>query len=251
MRRVLVLTATMFLGTVTWAGETDKKAENAPDGAALLKMAASAVKSVKSVSYSADYKATGWLTKFVPNAVGKAALGERSKWDLEKFRSEVKITPAGSNETIELTAGCDGDVFFLIDPATKKAHQDMDPAVLGKQSRNVQRVLMKVLVDPQAFKDELKSEKIEWKGVESVNGEDCNVVAATLEGGQQNVWYLAKKDSLPRRLLRILPDRENPSGENGTTDLVLSGFSSNPKFSTDPFQLIVPEGFTRTDEFAP
>jgi outer membrane lipoprotein-sorting protein len=37
----------------------------------------------------------------------------------------------------------------------------------------------------------------------------------------------------------------------GGFSMVLSNLAVNPVLEKDPFQLVVPEGYTKTDEFAP
>jgi hypothetical protein len=247
----MVWTVLLGLSVTAFGQDSAPKGSESPDPASVLRKSAEAIKNLKAVSYEAEYRAGGWVTKFVPNVTGKAVLGERSKWGIEKFRSEVKLTPPGSTDTLELIAGCDGDAYFLIDPKTQKAHQDIDPAVLGKHTRNVQRILLRVLVDPEAFSEELKTGKLEWRGVESVEGVDCDVIYVTQEGQPEQFWYIARKDSLPRRLRRLPVNANEPNGEKGETDLTIRNVSVNPSSGADNFKLSVPEGFTRTEEFAP
>ena len=227
----------------------------------ILKKADEAIKKVDLVSYEADYTATSWLRKFVPDVKGTVVLGEESEWEVAKFRVEVSIrsdkssdesdektdAAGGMGEPLELTAGCDGDNFFLIDPGTKTVYRDMDPAVLGKHSRNLQRVLMREFTAKAPFEEELKAEEIKLEGTETVYDQECYKIR--LKTKESNaVWYFAKKDFLPRRVDRI---HKNGEGEEGMTKLVLSNLRIDPKLKVDPFSPNAPAGFKTTDDFAP
>ena len=215
----------------------------------ILKRADAAIKKVDRVSYNADYKATEWITAFVPAVTGKVVMGERSKHDIDRFFCQVKLQSAKSSETSEYTAGSDGDVFFVIDPKTKTAHQDMDPAVLGSEARNIQRVLLREFSAPDPFDDELKAEEIELKGSKPIGDEMCyEVYVKAKDAPPAMVWHFSTTDFLPRRVTRIY---KNDEGQEGTTELTLSDLVVNPKSAKDPFKLTVPPGFKKTDEFAP
>jgi len=100
----------------------------------------------------------------------------------------------------------------------------------------------------EPFEEALKAKEIELKGTADVAGVACDEIAVTSEDGQQRaIWYFAKEDHLPRRVVRIY---KNPEGKEGTTDLTLTNLVVNPRIA-DPFKPEVPPGFTKTDEFAP
>ena len=229
------------------AGESgDKKAE-LNEGRKILQKTAAALEKVKQVRYQAQYQGTGWVKQYVADVEGTAMLGEPSEYDIARFRCEVKLTPPKSEETVELTAGCDGNLFYLIDPKAKTAYVDMDDAVLGTQARNVQRVLIREFVAKEPLADDLKVEKVDLKGTTKVGDEDCHQVEVTQSEERKVVWFVSIKDSLPRRVDRVYT-RE---GEVGTTQLVLTNLAAETQLRPAPFKVIVPEGYTQTDEFAP
>ena len=47
------------------------------------------------------------------------------------YYAHVKTRKRGSDETLELTGGGNGDMYFVIDHGTKKGYEDMDPNVMG------------------------------------------------------------------------------------------------------------------------
>ena len=69
------------------------------------------------------------------------------------------------------------------------------------------------------------------------------------KGGNEADWYFSKKDSLPRRVDRYQPSESG--GERTALILTLSQVTPNPSFVQDPFKVVVPEGFKKTDDFAP
>lgn len=221
------------------------------DGRTVVTKAAAAIKRAKMVSYTAEYTATGWVAKFVANVQGKALVGKQSKWEIARFRCDVKLRKPGSTEVRELSAGCDGEQFFLVDPVAKTAYQDMDPAVLGKNGRDVQRVVMEEFSSPEPFKEQLEAETIELTGTESVAGVECYRVHIKSDTPPEVDWFFSKKDRLPRKVIRTYANRQDPEGEAGTTQLVISDLVVNPELEKDPFTLVVPEGFAKTDDFAP
>ena len=221
------------------------------DGMSILKKSEAAMKRAHRVSYRAEYKATGWVTKFVPEVEGSAVVGKRSKWDIEPFRCEVKIHPRESSETLEFSAGSDGDVFYLIDPKTRMVYEDMDPGVLGEQGHDIQRVVMKELAAPDPFGEKLSPDSITLEGTETIAGEACHEIHIKSDSPPEMVWYISTKDYLPRRVRRIYPDRDDPKADPGTTELTISDVVVESKAAGALFKLVVPEGFTRSDDFAP
>ncbi len=246
MTRIATMLALCFLTCPTLAGE------DLTDAREILEKADQAIRKVSVISYRAEYGATTWVQQFVPGVTGKAILGKPSKWDIPRFWCDVKLQKYGSEEVQEFTAGCDGDVYFLIDPKTKMAHEDMDDAVLGSQARNIQRALLPEFSRPKPFGDILEPEgdppTIELKGTAKVGDVECYQVSVKHKSPPELLWSISKKDFLPRKVVRTY---KNPQGEEGTTELAMFDLKINPKLDKDPYKLVTPPGFTKTDEFAP
>ena len=148
-----LVVAALTVTPCAFSGEPEQKGTGSPaakaeaaDPMEVLKKAEEALKKVKQVTYKAQYKGTEWVTAFVPSLEGTAMLGEPSEYDIARFRCEVKLTPRGESEAVELSAGSDGDLYYLIDPAKKIVYADIDEAVLGKHQRDLQRVLLRDFV---------------------------------------------------------------------------------------------------------
>lgn len=209
---------------------------------------------VEQVSYRGTFKGTGWVAKLVPKVEGTAVVGSPSEWDIIRFRAEVKLTPSDSSETLEFSVGSDGDLFFLVDPKTKTAYEDMDPAVLGKRARDLQRLVMREFVSPHPFGEKLKPDTLELKGTETVGGVECHKILIKgdgTNGDPDRILLIARKDLLPRGIRRLYAPRTDADGAPGTTELMVTDLKVNPKFAQNPFKLVLPPGFTKTDEFAP
>ena len=91
--------------------------------------------------------------------------------------------------------------------------------------------------------------EVRWNG-EKVGGEDTYHV--WVKYGVQNQeadWYFSKKDFLPRRVDRLFPAREGAPA--GGRSLIVTSVTPAPKFDKDPFKLDLPEGYTKSDDFAP
>ena len=246
----LCIAAGVVEGRTGYAGTESSDKTNATPGDAreMLRKAEAALEKVRFVRYEGTYKGTGWARQYVAGIEGSAMLGEPSEYDIARFRCEVKLTPPKSEDMVELTAGSDGDLYYLIDVATKTVYADMDVAVLGKHHGQIRRILMLPFVTEDPLTDDLKAEKIELMDPAVVAGEACHQVRVTRSETQQVVWFVSKKDWLPRRVDRFY---KNEEGEIGSTQLLLSDVAAESTFTLEPFKLKVPEGFTKTDEFAP
>jgi hypothetical protein len=113
---------------------------------------------------------------------------------------------------------------------------------------------MREFSDPKPFAGILEPEEgdppaIELKGDAKVGDQECYEVVIKPTGPQapEVHWLIAKKDLLPRKVVRVY----ERNGEKGTTELAVHDLKVDPKLGTDPFKLVTPPGFTKTDEFAP
>lgn len=226
-------------------GQSDTAAPS--DGKAVLTKMQDAARAAKTIKYEAEYLPEGWLTAFVPTLRGTAVVGKQSEHKVERFFADVVLKSGNSDEEIKLSAGCDGDQYFLVDARTSKAHQDMDPAVLGRQGRNIRRVVLGDLGAADPFADELKAESIELKETTTLDGHECHVVECVQSKDRKTTWYISGKDWMPRKMVRTIV---NDKGETGTITFTLSKLTVDPRLDADPFKLQLPAGYTKTDEFA-
>ena len=244
----VVLGMTLFFSSAA-AQEPGKKDGELTDGLEILKKADAAAKTLKAVQYKAAAKGLGADEARLPKVEGTAVMSGWSNSMPQNYRYEVKVQRPGSSEIVEYTAGSDGNMVFLIDPSKKIAYEDIDPAVLGSNARVVGSVAVRKLLSPEAFADEIKAEKVELKGEAKIGGQDCyevNVHYGKDRG--DGLWFFSKSDFLPRRLDRTFPTR---SGEPGGRQTILTDLVANPMLDQATFKLSLPEGFIKTDDFAP
>lgn len=223
----------------------DPKHKEAVD---ILKKVDEATKALKTVSYKASTIGIGWLSTRVPKMEAKIIAAGKWESEIGKFRAEAKMTMPDSSETREFVAGFNGEEYYLIDPAKKLVYADLDPAVLGSDGQILQNVFMREYNHPKPFSDEINSEKAEITGSEKIGDQDCYVINVLYSPKLEAVWYFSKKDFLPRRVDRI---RMSPTSEHGASQLTVTDLVVDPKATDDSFKLAVPEGFEKTDEFAP
>jgi outer membrane lipoprotein-sorting protein len=218
-------------------------------GLEILKKADAAAKALKAVQYKAVAKGLGADEARLPKVEGTAVMSGWLNSAPQKFRYEVKVQRPGSSEIEEYSAGSDGNMVYLVDPSKKIAYEDIDPAVLGSNARVVGSVAVRKLLNPEAFADEIKAEKVELKGMATIGDHDCYEVHVHYDKDEgDGVWFFSKKDFLPRRIDRMFPTR---NGETGGRQTILTDLVVNPKLDNNAFKLTLPEGFTKTDDFAP
>lgn len=247
MNRLIAFCFFGLVASAVLAEEPPKPAAPAPEAVEFAKKIAEALKNAKVVSYKAVYTPTGWVAQRVPSVEGTATVGDQSKHKIDAFAVKVKMRKAGSEEVTEMEAGSDGNEYYLIDSRTKTCYKDLDPAVLGAHGRNVQRIVLRDFAAPEPLADILKGGEIELKGETKVGEEDCREVYMKFPDTGAMIWAVSKKDMLPRKITRIVKGEEGEA----TTELIISDLVINPQYVRNPFEMICPDGFKKTDEFAP
>ena len=227
-----------------------EKAGGLTDPVEILKKVDAAAKAVKAVKYDVVTATTGAL-------VGRAGTAEASciasgfvNNGPEKYFYDAKVTVPSAPEPVRLTGGTDNDMFFVIDHRNKKAYEDIDPAVMGSAASVFRQVAMIEFLHPTPFSDEINGKSQELKGTEKIEGEECYVVHVVYAAPQapQATWYFSKKDFLPRRRV---DEYTLPDGAKGTMTRTIKNLVVDPKLDKDTFKLKLPEGYTKTDDFAP
>ena len=248
MKRMMAAAAVFCLaaGPIAQAGEDSADLKNA---LAILKKADSATKKVKAVRYHADVSGDGAMADRIPKVSGDVILAGDYEKDGGHWAVEAEITMPGSSETVKLSGGTDGENTYLIDWAEKIAYEDMDPAVLGRRGQSLSTVRMLEYIHPTPFTDEINGREVELLESTKIGDVDCYQVRVAYERVEQQAhWFFGKKDFLPRRVDRIFPGRD---GEKGIQRIVLTKVQVSPDFSDEAFKLKLPEGFTKSDDFAP
>ena len=249
MKRVVCLLLLLVLvGPVM--GDTDESAASrSPEAIEILNKVDSAIKAVHSVSYDVATQTSGVAENFASPARGNSILVGWNGNTAERFYSHVETKTADTGESVELTAGGNGDMYFIIDHQTKKAYEDMDPAVMGSSGRALGSVGMIEFVHDNPFDDEIGADEVELLEDETVGGEECYQIHVAYGGGQgSTTWFFAKKDFLPRRRVRHF---SIPGQGEGTIVIDVTNLETNIEPDESLFVLKLPEGYEQIDDFAP
>lgn len=212
----------------------------------ILKKVDATIKEIKTVRYDVSAKGTGTSATRVPEISGSMIQHGVDNNPMAKFFFDGTVKRPGSAESRRITGGTDGDLSFLIDYGAKMVYEDIDPAVMGSDGRILQQSVMLEFTHPKPFSDEINAETIEMLDAESVAGVDCfKIKVKYANNAQEATWYFGKKDFLPRRVDRHFPAR------NGGTTMTITNLEVDPKLDAKAYSVKVPEGFEKTDEFAP
>lgn len=221
----------------------EAKAGDLTDPVEILKKVDAATKAVKFVKYNAVVEGTGALAARVGKVEGTVVMSGWANNNVEKFRCEAKVSQPGSADVQDVVAGSDGKMFFAIDHKGKKAFENASPLTLGKAGNAARQLLMAEFVHPTPFNDEIEGKNHALKGTKKIGEEECYEIQLEYsKTPQQVVWFVSKKDFLPRAVDRLEKD--------GSRKWTITNLVIDPKSDKDPFKLEVPEGYTRATEGA-
>jgi len=220
-----------------------------PEALEILKKADQAIKAVHSVRCQIVTRSTGFAERFAPSNEGATVMVGWTGNIPEMFYADLEIKQQDSDEMGHLTGGGNGDTFFVIDHATKKGYEDMDPSVMGSAGRTLRGAGMIEFVHDAPFDDELEAHTVELEGEQTIDGQPCYQIHVVYAGGQgESTWYFSKKDYLPRRRVRHL---SRPGMGEGTIETSVSRLELNIEPEANLFLMDLPEGYERVDDFAP
>jgi hypothetical protein len=240
-----------LLSIAAYAQEKDtRKSGELTDPVAILKKVDAAAKAVKAVKYDVVVTATGAAKERVGKLTATIIAAGVTPTGPEKFVVEAKAAMPGSKETRKLSGGNDGDKFYVVDHAAKKAYEDFEPAVMGSAARIIMGGMMLEYLHPTPFSDEINGKSQKLTGSKEIGGVECyeiHVVYAA-EQAPEATWYFSKKDFLPRCRIDAYTF---PDGQKGTVEKTVTKLVVDPKLDEDTFKLKLPKGYTKTDDFAP
>lgn len=217
------------------------------DPVEILKKVDAAAKAVKGAKYDITVEGTGAMASRIGKLTASVIMTGYSGNTPEKYFVDAKITLPNTDKPRRISAGSDNDMFYIVDHQGKIAYEDLDPAVMGQAGRGIRMAWTLEFTHPNPFSDELNGQSQELKGSEIIGGEDCYIVHVVYAGTQAATWSFSKKDFLPRRRI----DHRNIGGESGTTVRTMTNLVVDPKVDDAVFKLKLPEGYTKTDDFAP
>ena len=249
MKRNAVFMLTLALGS-TAALAQEKKPGELTDPLDILRKVDAATKAVKSVQYDVTLIPGGALADSALSGEVSFIVSGYQNGAPEKYFADAKIKLRGESEVKRVTAGTDYDTYFIIDHAGKIAYEDLDPIVLGPAGRLFQQAAMLEFVHDAPFSDELNGKSRKLLGTKTIGGEECyeiHVVYAS-DRAPEGTWCFSKKDFLPRQRTDHYSMGERGTGTRTKT---ITNLVVNPKIEPNTFKLKLPEGYKKTDDFAP
>ena len=226
----------------------DDEARATEAAIAILKRVDKATKAVMLIRYDAKWEATGWVDSRTSKLQGTVIAGKKTDDKPQVFLIVMTVQAPGSSEQRGYTVGSDGTVFFLVDSKEKLVYSGTDRTVIGQGGRIAQSLAMIEFVHATPFTDELTGQKALLLGTETVGGEECDHVFVVYANWLEAEWYFSKRDSLPRRVDRIV---KNTEGEKAKRILIITNLVVDPQLPEETFKVKVPEGFKKTDALAP
>lgn len=237
----------LFVAMAVCAEEPSSATKDKPDPKAIVQKSAEAISKLKVVSYDLEYKVSGFFEMWAPNLTGPVVMGKESPDHAKRFFCKLKFQKPGSSDATEVTAGADGTTYYLIDDKTKTVHADIDSQVLGKNGDTISMTLIREFGMAKPFEDALKSGDMKYVREVKVDGHDCRVISFRSSAATPELeWYFSKEDSLLRGTRFAMKNQ----GSEGAGEAILHNLKVDPKLDKDPFALVVPSGYKKTDEFA-
>ncbi len=230
------------------AGATEKKMVDS-EATTILKKVDAAARAVKAVKYNVKAKGTGSAAARAGEVEATVLFTEIVGMQPQKYRCEAHIKLPGSTEVKHVTVGSDGEEYYLLDHAEKKAYADIDPAVLGRMGGSIfQSTTVIEFLHPTPFQDEIDAKEKKVLSTKTIDGVECYVVDVTYPQGQKAIWSFGKNDFLPRERI---DQRAGPDGQTGGQIKTLTNLDVHPKIDESTFKFKIPEGYTQVDDFAP
>lgn len=249
MKRAFVLLLGVLVVCSTSYGAEEKPGD-LTDPLEIVKKVDAAAKAVMSVKYDVVWEGLGEAASMTPKVQASVVASGLVGSTPEKYFVDAKITLPGSSEPLRVTMGTDNDMFFVIHHHTKTAYEDIDPAVMGNAGRFLRQAWMIEYLHPTPFSDEINGKSRELRGSKTIDGVDCYEVHVvySVPAAPEATWYFSKKDFLPRARIdtRTMPDGRKLASQKTVSNLVVA-----PKLDESAFKLKLPEGYKKTDDFAP
>lgn len=250
MSRALCVTLVLGLASMSVRADEEKDAGPANPAREILEKAGAACKAIRSVEYYVAGSADGAMATRFRSFKASISAATSVRGTMEKCKFDIKFMRPGTTGPIHISGGTDNDLFFVVDHQDKKAYEDIEPAVLGQNADVVLQVMVLEYFLDEPFSNELNGKQQVLEGSKIVAGEECHEVHVVYQrtDAPEATWCFSKKDHLPRQRV---DHYTLPSGEKGAITRTVTHVLVNPDFSDDIFKLSLPEGYTKTDDFAP
>ncbi len=218
------------------------------DPVRILEAANTATQNVSSVLYQAELSLTGnspsvprdlhgtvTAERAATNGPGSASPGSSEAGPRQRI--DARFTSLRSGSEVHMLVASDGRIATVIDYSGERFRRG-EPSVMGQWMWRVQALYVPEFVASEPFREELKGRSLSYEGVEKVGDVECDVVRVEydLKDARPTRWYFGRKDSLPRRVDRILADGEVYS-------VAITRLEPDPAIDEETFRPSPPEGF--------
>lgn len=221
----------------------------------ILKAARKSIRSVRTLTYEAEYRTTGSMSTRGAESTGKISLSFLPAGNPQKAKMAASGTffSSGSEEKSYFHTTFNGEKVERLRPKTKtvivKTLSVDDPRerTLGYVTSffwggPYQLLMLEYLLDTPF---ELGAPVADYEGRTVVKGVLCHVVYVEYPGKgdgrtRRERWFLGVKDNLPRRSEAIVADND---GRYGTYELTLSNLRANTPISNQTFAVKPPPGY--------
>ena len=219
-----------------WAGPLQA---GTPDARDVLQQAEIAIHALHAVRYEGRGEVDGPLVNQFPQMTGSVVQIPIPDTELPKVRVEGQVVPPRQVQPVRLAIANDGKTVTLLEYARKVFVRRELPGGAGLLS-SANSLLIRELTATHPFEREAKAVSIEYVGLETVAGVECDVIHAVLGADGAAVrWHFGKADHLPRRVQRFMPMQ----GGQASITTVLSSLETKPEIKDDMFRLEKPADF--------
>lgn len=260
MRSSMFVFLLLFIGVSAWAQESKTTTEpnvkkgdvaTAEDAKSIMLKADEAIKKVYYVKYDALFQGTGFMVKTAPTVKGQTIQRGKERTGYGQYRFDVQEAKyPGSEEKLSFVSGHDGKIYYLLDPQKKVAYVQPSKDKLGSKGRLGDAIGMQYFAHPEPFADDLAATSLRLVGTNKVVDEECWEIAVTYADPNKGkgVWYISRKDYLPRRMDRLVihPETQEP----GSMQWIFTNLNIVPAKEND-VAYVLPDGYTESKDPVP
>ncbi len=250
MNRRIIITLILALTAVVWVGscsttseetnvsqDTTEVAENA---AFILADSASEYFSSCSYRFRIYMSPSSNSPELTGNLIGRTSPElETPLLRIEIARDSTPQDGIAAEPSLFLVSGTDSVYAYNPDENTldKGAQEDGGSNLLGS---GIYAVMNEFFMD-DPFADEIASQSVVYEGIDTVGTVECEAYMVTYSGGQKAIWSLGLEDNIPRRVERMMTDRD---GNEISRILEIYDLDISPEITEATFTIQPPEGTT-------
>ena len=217
------------------------------DPTEILKVVDRVMKAVHTVRYEVTGEGRDAYRPYMPPGTAVITAMGFSQGTPEKFIVDLNYDDPRSGAPLHITAGSDGDRYYLIDHQSRSVHADFDFSIIGRYMQTIYvRIMMEFHLE-EPFEQELACEKKTLLGTKIVEGEPCYEIQLVFTGerASESTWCFSKNDFLPRSRVDMFV---LGNGQKGGMTRTFRHIFVEPELEPEAFGIRIPEGYSRTDD---